>query len=131
MQEGHKQQEEKEIIEICVNGVLSEYRVHLENLGDIKLTHESSKDISFSETPHYWKTKEWDTAYNVRRIVSHNLSKANRMGSDLERNFLLNDLSFAMTLNLKILDRWIEDNIFKPYPFVKKPHKRIEQYVTA
>ena len=125
----HVKYEESELVEVCIDNMLPEFRVHLENLDISQFAPllQKARKTTLSIKPHFEKVREKKSQPQALTVSTVAALSGNKRKKPVEKVFKEPPpLSFTVEEMMVIFDKWVKDDVIK-LPQISKPPTKEER----
>jgi hypothetical protein len=119
----HVKYEESELVEVCIDNMLPEFRAHLENLDISQFAPllQKARKTTLSVKPHSEKVREKKSQHQALTVSTVAVPSRNKRKRPVEKFFEEPPpLPFTVEEMMVIFDKWVKDEVIK-LPQVSKP----------
>uniref|UniRef100_A0A2N9GLY1 Integrase catalytic domain-containing protein n=1 Tax=Fagus sylvatica TaxID=28930 RepID=A0A2N9GLY1_FAGSY len=119
----HVKYEESELVEVCIDNMLPEFRVHLENLDISQFAPllQKARKTALSVKPHSEKARERKSQHQALTVSTTTAPSGNKRKRPIEKVFEEPPpLPFTVEEMMVIFDKWVKDEVIK-LPQINKP----------
>jgi hypothetical protein len=125
----HVKYEESELVEVCMDNMLPEFRAHLENLDISQFAPllQKARKTALSVKPHSEKVREKKSQHQAFTVSTAAAPSGNKRKRPVEKIFEEPPpLPFTVEEMMVIFDKWVKDEVIK-LPQINKPHTEEEK----
>uniref|UniRef100_A0A2N9GBP8 RNA-directed DNA polymerase n=1 Tax=Fagus sylvatica TaxID=28930 RepID=A0A2N9GBP8_FAGSY len=119
----HVKYEESELVEVCIDNMLPEFRAHLENLDISQFAPllQKARKTALSVKPHSEKAREKKSQHQALTVSTTAAPTGNKRKRPIEKVFEEPPpLPFTVEEMMVIFDKWVKDEVIK-LPQINKP----------
>uniref|UniRef100_A0A2N9IRR7 Integrase catalytic domain-containing protein n=1 Tax=Fagus sylvatica TaxID=28930 RepID=A0A2N9IRR7_FAGSY len=119
----HVKYEESELVEVCIDNMLPEFRAHLENLDISQFAPllQKARKTALSVKPHSEKAREKKSQHQALTVSTTAVPTGNKRKRPIEKVFEEPPpLPFTVEEMMVIFDKWVKDEVIK-LPQINKP----------
>uniref|UniRef100_A0A2N9FVD9 Integrase catalytic domain-containing protein n=1 Tax=Fagus sylvatica TaxID=28930 RepID=A0A2N9FVD9_FAGSY len=119
----HVKYEESELVEVCIDNMLPEFRAHLENLDISQFAPllQKARKTALSVKPHSEKAREKKSQHQALTVSTTTAPTGNKRKRPIEKVFEEPPpLPFTVEEMMVIFDKWVKDEVIK-LPQINKP----------
>jgi hypothetical protein len=119
----HVKYEESELVEVCIDNMLPEFRAHLENLDISQFAPllQKARKTALSVKPHSEKAREKKSQHQALTVSTTTAPSGNKRKRPVEKVFEEPPpLPFTVEEMMVIFDKWVKDEVIK-LPQINKP----------
>uniref|UniRef100_A0A2N9FNQ7 Integrase catalytic domain-containing protein n=1 Tax=Fagus sylvatica TaxID=28930 RepID=A0A2N9FNQ7_FAGSY len=119
----HVKYEESELVEVCIDNMLPEFRAHLENLDISQFAPllQKARKTALSVKPHSEKAREKKSQHQALTVSTTTAPSGNKRKRPIEKVFEEPPpLPFTVEEMMVIFDKWVKDEVIK-LPQINKP----------
>uniref|UniRef100_A0A2N9EIX4 Integrase catalytic domain-containing protein n=1 Tax=Fagus sylvatica TaxID=28930 RepID=A0A2N9EIX4_FAGSY len=119
----HVKYEESELVEVCIDNMLPEFRAHLENLDISQFAPllQKARKTALSVKPHAEKAREKKSQHQALTVSTTAAPTGNKRKRPIEKVFEEPPpLPFTVEEMMVIFDKWVKDEVIK-LPQINKP----------